>query len=239
MITGLIILQTVSQTAGDVSALAQTQHAVGEWSVNGAAFIIFSIILVLGLVSGLAFTGKWVMKQFGKFFEKSLNTSSDLKPTLDKVVSVLEETTTYLKKVNSETLKSLKVEATENQIYVVLKAGLRVLTLDILEGLKGIIRVNHISDKEYTEERVRTVLSTIHYSLIDGFNNFKIEGRFLGELIGNAYLEKEIKIALEYIYSADNKERRDDVLLNKLETMTKEMTNAVKIRISDIVNSKL
>ena len=138
-----------------VKKLAELQHNQGsEWSVNGAAFIITSlfVIVILGIVFG--FLVRSMLNQQKQLTQKVLYSTDLLQKfqiSFDKNTQVLDRVNTYLQKIDSINEEKAKLEATQSQLQCFIKASLDAFKFKVSSNVSRIIRENNIMKKKTSD----------------------------------------------------------------------------------------
>lgn len=212
----MILLQQV-QTAPtkDVTSLVESLLKVAEmqnnqqseWSVNGAAFIIIAlfVIVILGVVFGILI--KSMLNQQKQLTQKILN-SSDLlekfQESFDKNTQVLDKVNNYLQKIESLNEEKAKMEATSSQLHCFVKASLDAFKFKISGNVLRIIKENNIADKDRTENKIDNLINNLYNNFIASFNSFTFKGIRIGDIIlDNNWKISQFNLIKDYIYTKD------------------------------------
>ncbi len=144
-------------------------------SVNGAAFIVIALFIVvtLGVVFGILI--KSMLNQQKQLTQKILN-SSDLlqkfQESFDKNTQVLDKVNSYLQKIENLNEERAKMEATSSQLHCFIKASLDAYKFKISNNVLRIIKENNIVDTVKTETKINNLIDNLYKNLITSFNSF-------------------------------------------------------------------
>lgn len=198
----------VNSLVESLRQIAEMQHSQqSEWSVNGAAFIVIALFIVvtLGVVFGILI--KSMLNQQKQLTQKILN-SSDLlqkfQESFDKNTQVLDKVNSYLQKIENLKEERAKMEATSSQLHCFIKASLDAYKFKISNNVLRIIKENNIVDKVKTETKINNLIDNLYKNLITSFNSFLYGGNRVGDvLFDNNWRELQFTLIQDYIYTKE------------------------------------
>lgn len=200
--------QEVNNMVESLLKVAQMQNEQqNEWSVNGAAFIIIAlfVIVTFGVVFGILIRS--MLNQQKQLTQKILN-SSDLlekfQESFDKNTQVLDKVNNYLQKIELLNEEKAKMEATSNQLHCFVKASLDAFKFKISNNVSRIIKENNISNKDRTKTKVDNLINNLYNHFINSFNSFTFKGSKIGDiLLDNNWKSLQFNLIHDYIYTEE------------------------------------
>lgn len=232
-IEGVVKGEDVTEFVNAINKLAETQHNQGEWSVNGAAFIVISVFVILILATVFGILIKSILNQQKQFTEKILNNNDAIakfQESFDKNTDTLEKVSNYLSSINLLSEDKAKREITSDQAYVILKWALETAKRKIELDTDKIILANNIKDRQRVRDKIKSMVDNIHSGLVSGLNNFDINGNKVGDLVvSNDFLDKKQVLISDYIYSIDdNGGKNREKFSSDLDVLFETMSNKIK-----------
>lgn len=232
-IEGVVKGEDVTEFVNAINKLAETQHNQGEWSVNGAAFIVISVFVILILATVFGILIKSILNQQKQFTEKILNNNDAIakfQESFDKNTDTLEKVSNSLSSINLLSEDKAKREITSDQAYVILKWALETAKRKIELDTDKIILANNIKDRQRVRDKIKSMVNNIHSGLVSGLNNFDINGNKVGDLVvSNDFLDKKQVLISDYIYSIDDNGGRNREKFNSdLDVLFETMSNKIK-----------
>lgn len=232
-IEGVVKGEDVTEFVNAINKLAETQYNQGEWSVNGAAFIVISVFVILILATVFGILIKSILNQQKQFTEKILNNNDAIakfQESFDKNTDTLEKVSNYLSSINLLSEDKAKREITSDQAYVILKWALETAKRKIELNTDKIILANNIKDRQRVRDKIKSMVDNIHNGLVSGLNNFDINGNKVGDLVvSNDFLDKKQVLISDYIYSIDDNGGRNREKFNSdLDVLFETMSNKIK-----------
>lgn len=200
-------IETLSKS---IQQLAELQHNQGsEWSVNGATFILISILVILCMGTVFVLLIKSVLNQQKQLTQKVFERTELLErfqSSFDKNTEVLKQVNDYMQKLELLTEEKAKQEATQSQIHFFVKSTLDAYKYKLSSSTLRIIKENNIINKPKTKLKISKLITNLFNNCVLSFGAFRYRGKHLGEeLFDEDWKNSQISLVEEYIYS----EQRD------------------------------
>jgi len=190
-----------------IDKLAKLQSEKGEWSVNGAAFIVIAVLCIITLGSVFGLLIKSILNQQKQLTKKVLDGNdllSKFQVSFDKNTEVLEKVGTHLNKIEEVERERFKRETTAEQLNFLVQNVLTSTKFNLVENTLKIIEQNNIINTVKTNKKVMNLVTNLINSIISGLNNFDFQGKKVGDLMNSdkeVWRVKQSQIITEYIYS--------------------------------------
>lgn len=192
-----------------VKQLAELQHSQGsEWSVNGAAFIVISlfIIIILGFVFGILIRS--MLNQQKQLTKKILSTSELLEKfqkSFDKNTSVLEKVNSFLSRIEYLNGEKAKLEVNTNQLEIIITECTCAYKYRIIESSLLVVRNYDSKDINKIKNSISNFLDSLYKNFLLTINSFSYRETRLGDYLGETtWINSQQKIIIDYIYSKSN-----------------------------------
>jgi hypothetical protein len=229
-----------------IKEVAITQNTVGEFAVNGAAYIVVSVTMFLIFFGIVFYMTKTMTKsqiqqqeQQRLMFEKIMNndTNKEILGTMVLIKEVMRETTSYLKKVSKEVDETMKIECNAAQIHILFKTILKAADFEIFRKINAVMVNNHIIDRVRIEKRVKSIVDVEYDGIFNSLMSFKYQNKRLNSFLINDYNKDKVEHLLTYIYSEEDTLKRRSTLYEHFDTIFNDNYNKIKIKIENIKES--
>lgn len=134
---------------------------------------------------------------------------------------------TLLSKIAETASTEAMLEQTKWNAEKLLRVSFDTNLITILKGASEILSHNHIADKEFTENRIQSLVNSSHFERVKWLNSFRYKGTKLGEIANTEkWIDKKVDIVRKFIYSED---KSRDILVRDLSLAYIEFNNQLDL----------
>lgn len=211
-----MILQVVTDPVKDTLDMSRAISEYGILIVLSALMIISFIAMAIILFKMMRNTNDKIIESQNRV-EKQNEQIMQQNKTIESLLNKIADT---------ETTESL-LEQTKWNAEKLLMASCDKSMLELITGTSEILMHNNIDNKEFTDNRIHSLVRTVDHNQTKWLNNFKYQGTRLGDLaMDEMGVKKVIEAIMSFIYSTDHSR---DLLVRNLSLIYTDFKNQIKL----------
>lgn len=212
-------LNILLEITDPVGSTVELSKAVTE---QGVSNVLSGLMILTFIVMGSVLM-KMLYSTIQKISESLQNINLENKHITEQNTAIMNSIVGILEKDKEANL----VEQTKWNAERLLKASFDKSILELMSGTIDILTQNHIADETFTYNRIKSLVTSVHFDRINWLNSFKYKSQKLGDLANNeVWVDKKIDIIKKFIYSND---KNKDILFRDLKLAYRDFSNELKL----------